>query len=98
MKKFNIITLTVIIVLMFTGLFMTKTNASYTEELPTTYVNYAFAIGDGEYKIVTIFVPENIEYVEYLYMVGELSPNSYEFRLVHLNTLLIKRGLDPIYY
>ena len=65
--------------------------------------SYAFYIGGDEkdyensYVIVQIWVPENIEYFEYLMMTGQCPIYKYNCKLVYLNALLIKRGLDNIY-
>lgn len=62
------------------------------------YVDYAFMGQFYEYKVVTIRIPHNIEWYEYLAMTWQLDENRYEFKLIFLNTLLIKKGLEPIYY
>lgn len=48
-------------------------------------------------RVVQIEVPNNIEYFEYLFMTNQIRVDSYEFRLIWLNTLLIKKWYDSIY-
>ena len=76
---------------------MSGANADYCDSKlsPLTCVDYIFNTWHSE-RLVSIYVPENIEYIEYLVMTGELT-KWYYFKLVYLNTLLIKRGYDPIY-
>lgn len=44
-----------------------------------------------------IYVPENIEYMEYCYMSSQCEVPEYTQKLIHVNMLLIKKGLNPIY-
>lgn len=54
---------------------------------------------DYNYKgnIVKILVPSNIHEVEYCVMSRTCEVNTYMERLVYLNVLLIKKGLNPIW-
>jgi len=47
-----------------------------------------------EYKI---YVPENIEYLEYCYISTQCSVWEYEAKLIYINIYLIKLWLNPIY-
>jgi hypothetical protein len=95
----------VLLLILFTQVNMNVVNADYCDSkiLPETCVDYVFYTnwaGDprdnSTYRLVSIYVPENIEYLEYLVMTGELR-SWYFFKLIYLNSLLIKRGYDPIY-
>lgn len=54
---------------------------------------------DYNYKgsTVKILVPSNIRQVEYCVMSGTCEVNVYMQRLVYLNVLLVKMGLEPIW-
>ena len=80
---------TLITILAFFLLGLSNANANY--------VNYAFEDWKWDFVVHKVFVPENIEYSEYLYMTWQLDVDSYSYRLIRVNVLLIKRGLDAIY-
>ncbi len=49
------------------------------------------------WKDYNIEIPENIIELENKYFNRELDINSYEFKIIKLNILLIKKGLKPLY-
>jgi len=88
-----------IIILSF--LLFGQANAGGNIEWAGQINKYAFCSEEGNRDsciVYTFYIPENIIQLEYLFMLNKLPGDSYEYRLVRLNTLLIKSGEAPLYY
>ena len=91
-----------IITILILSLLFTQVSADYCGQgheknsLPATCVAYEY-IKEWEKVYIEIFVPENIHYYEWLANTNKLSVTSYEWKLININTILIKKGLKPIY-